>query len=466
VAPHHLIDGLELGAFWAGIAALRPEVVVVVGPDHEGRGPGISLPRGIAWETAFGELRPDRGLADALLRALAGTAEEIDAPFVGEHSIYAHVPYLRSLLPEARFLPIIVHGLGAAGASRLSRALDALLPERAIVVASVDFSHFQPERWADFHDEASAAVLEALAIDGLYNVEVDSPDSLACAISFASARGARRALPLLRTNSQEKRSVFVPDTTSHLYYAFAPGPCRAEPSLSVMAIGADSPIGDSLAPAALGPAEGCILAEWRWRGAGEPSRARSLVSGRVIEIAADDPDLSLLRSPEDRFFVGADLVLFGLEPGTKVEASIRRGGLEFRVAAASVRARDAAGLGDRVEELRDGAAFLVLVIDWEGKTPDLELARAALRAGASLVVGRNGGPPTGPIEEGGRLAFPSLGSFGRGPGSVLGVTLYGDRSSWRLMPLDPESERPRLDMNALAAASDLPVAAEAADERE
>ena len=48
----------------------------------------------------------------------------------------------------------------------LAKRLDALLPSDALVVASVDFSHYQPAPWATFHDESSFSTGSEFVADG------------------------------------------------------------------------------------------------------------------------------------------------------------------------------------------------------------------------------------------------------------------------------------------------------------
>lgn len=283
VAPHHLIDAHELAGFWRELAKPRPPVVVIIGPDHYARGAGVTVGRKVRFETVYGPLDVDA----ALSKTLGGATR--DEAFDGEHSIHVHAPFLRRALPEARFVPVLVQWAAPrAELETLAQRLNAELPADALVVASVDFSHYQPEPWATFHDESAYSSVSGFHLDELFLREVDSPESLFVAMRFAQLRGAQTATRVLHTNSQRRREVLVLDSTSHQYFTFTPGPVVPHPSVSVT-ITPDLP--------GLGVFEG-----WTWHPTRDTGAPRS-------------PLLADLRGKEDRFFMGPELAVLHLEPG-------------------------------------------------------------------------------------------------------------------------------------------------------
>jgi AmmeMemoRadiSam system protein B len=93
--------------------------------------------------------------------------------------VHVHAPFVRRFLPDARFVPVLLRWEAPrASLEQLATTLAAVLPADAVVVASVDFSHYQPEPWASFHDEAAQASVTSGDLDGLFNREVDSPEAL------------------------------------------------------------------------------------------------------------------------------------------------------------------------------------------------------------------------------------------------------------------------------------------------
>lgn len=410
VAPHHLIDGFELAGFWNALAKQHPSTIVVVAPDHFVRGVGVTGAGAVRWPTVFGALDADAALAEQL------GLETKDLAFQGEHSVHVHAPFIRALLPATRFVPVLLQWeTPREQLEALAQRLHATLPPDALVVASVDFSHYQPEPWASFHDEASLATVTAFDLDGLFEREVDSPEALFVALRFGQLRGASRATRVLHTNSQRRREHLMMDSTSHQYFVLTKGAPRPVPAITVTVTGD--------APPPLG-----VVGPWRWsmaRDAGMPSSA----------------SLALLRGREDRFFMGADATVFSVAPGARQT-------LDVRGASLSVLGVD---LSKPLPSTLDGACVVAVAhragVD-EGVA--LERARHLLALGAHAVVGRDFGALR-PIErlDGGVFA-PSLGPLTRdGRARVLGVTCTGAATRARSVPIVVERQTPRLDAAAL-----------------
>ncbi len=398
VAPHHLIDATELSGFWQALARPRPSTVVVLAPDHYARGEGVTVARRVRYETVYGPL-------DSTWPLVGATN---DAAFVGEHAVHVHAPFIRRFLPDARFTAVLLQwATPREDLEALAQQLHATLPADALVVASVDFSHYQPEPWATFHDEASFASITTFDLDHLFLREVDSPESLFVAMRFAQLRGALTATRVLHTNSQRRREQFVHDSTSHQYFTFTQGPLAPRPSVSV-AISPD--------------VEGLTLHEgWTWH----PTRDTGAPKAAVLE---------QLRGQEDRFFMGPDAVLFNLAPGARVERTVH--GLRVVYVGVDLAAPTPSLEGD-----------CVIALAFRGSL-SLEDATTRARAlKATVVVGRGFGDEQ-PLEfDGQHLFAPSLGQLGRTHAQMLGVTCTPDGLRVRSVPVLPTAT---LDLDAIA----------------
>ncbi len=422
IAPHHLIDGFEMAAFWKALAAAAPaSVVVVIGPDHHYAGAGpMTIGRDLRYPTPFGTLTPDAPLVGRLLASTA--AKTHDPAFAGEHSIHAHAPFIARYFPGARFVPVIVQwGSDPATLEQLAVALNESLPPDALLVASVDFSHFQGEPWATFHDQSAWSTIAAFDTDALFEREVDSPESLYIAMRFAALRGAKRATRVLHTNSQTKRTVFVPDSTSHQYVTFTRGEPAPSPTVNVLITGE------------VAAATGLKFRDsWRWH-------------SFVPEDVPREPRLAQIRGQEDRFFMGADAFVFRLEPGERIERTLNG----IRVVFAGVSLADAVD----VKALK-GSADCLVVLAWRANQP-VEAARALADAGADVVVGRGFGPSLPLEDRNGHLLALSLGDFlpealTASEGTALGVTWTPEGLRIRTVPLTLVQGIPHVDLERLA----------------
>jgi AmmeMemoRadiSam system protein B len=415
VAPHHLIDAHELAGFWAELARFRPSRVVLVAPDHFSRGAPLSMASAaVSWRTEYGLVR------SAPLPLGVPFRDEV---FPQEHSVHAHSSYLARLLPGVPVTVVTLQwGAPRAALEALAQRLAAALPGDALVVASVDFSHYQPEPWATFHDASAFSSVAGFDLDALFLREVDSPESLFVALRFAQLRGAERATRWLHTNSQKRRVVFVDDSTSHQYFTFAKGPRAPRPSVSVTLSG-DVPPGTGLRHV-----EG-----WTWH----PTRP----SG-----APQTPWLARLRGKEDRFFMGPELVLFDLPPGQTLRRTVN--GLELVVR--SVALAEAPALAP---EGSPGPCVITLAHRGALPRDEAERRARALLTSSAVVLGRGFGPATPEEWVGEKLLVLSLGDWSQpaSPAAVAGVTCSGEGVRATVLPVVVDAQGPALDLTGIGA---------------
>ena len=162
IAPHagHVFSGDVAAPAYALLARRKDEIrrVILLGPTHRMGIRGMALSPAQAWETPLGAVPVDRAAFETMA-ALPGVAVMAE-PFVGEHSLEVHLPFLQRALPGAAVLPVLV---GQAPTHEVSAALEALWggPETAIIVSS-DLSHFHDHATATAKDAETAAGIERL----------------------------------------------------------------------------------------------------------------------------------------------------------------------------------------------------------------------------------------------------------------------------------------------------------------
>ncbi|MDJ0274869.1 MAG: AmmeMemoRadiSam system protein B [Aigarchaeota archaeon] len=128
----------------------RPRTVVVVGPNHYGIGTDVSVYPGGRWITPLGEVEVDRELA-AVLAETSQVFSLDELSHSREHSIEVQVPFLQFVYGDGfRFVPICMLDQSRETAEEVGRALAEAItnPEEVVVIASSDFTHYEP------HDEA------------------------------------------------------------------------------------------------------------------------------------------------------------------------------------------------------------------------------------------------------------------------------------------------------------------------
>ncbi len=137
---------------------------VILGPNHTGYGSLVSVWAGDSWITPLGEVEVDKRLAQALLRQ-GITADE--AAHIHEHSIEVQLPWLQHLYKKLKIVPITMMAQDMATARLLGKAI-AEAGGDMVIIASSDFSHYEPYSVAAKKDNSVIEAILALDEEELY----------------------------------------------------------------------------------------------------------------------------------------------------------------------------------------------------------------------------------------------------------------------------------------------------------
>jgi AmmeMemoRadiSam system protein B/AmmeMemoRadiSam system protein A len=163
IAPHagHIYSGDIAGTAYRLLARRKGEIkrVMLFGPNHRAPVRGVALSPADAWETPLGKLKVDHAARDALARrpGVSVAAE----PFVREHSLEVHLPFIHRALGDVEILPVLV---GQVPPGQLSELMETLWggPETAIIISS-DLSHF--------HDYETCRAKDAETVIGIERLQ-------------------------------------------------------------------------------------------------------------------------------------------------------------------------------------------------------------------------------------------------------------------------------------------------------
>ncbi|HXG27746.1 MAG TPA: AmmeMemoRadiSam system protein B, partial [Nevskiales bacterium] len=123
-----------------GPAANAIRRVVLLGPAHYLPVAGIALPTADAFATPLGAMPLDH----AALQTLRDLPQVMEwgAPHAPEHSLEVQLPFLQTLLPTARLVPLLV---GETAPEAVAEVLERLWGgAETLIVASSDLSHYRP----------------------------------------------------------------------------------------------------------------------------------------------------------------------------------------------------------------------------------------------------------------------------------------------------------------------------------
>lgn len=166
VAPHagYTYSGVVAGYAYASIKEIKP-TAVIIGPNHTGYGPGFSIMSGEDWVTPLGAVKVDKELAGQILEA-SQLAEEDSSAHEHEHSVEVQLPFLQSLRPDIRFVPIVVAEANIKSLVTFGRELAEAIKKSGkdvLIVASSDMTHYESHQAAKSKD--SRAIDAILKLD-------------------------------------------------------------------------------------------------------------------------------------------------------------------------------------------------------------------------------------------------------------------------------------------------------------
>ena len=196
MAPHagYVYSGSLAGRTFAAVEV--PRRVIVLGPNHTGRGRRVAVVPDGVFRMPGGDVPIDAELAGRVLAEVRGAERDLEAHRY-EHAIEVELPFLRARRPDVAVVPIVLAGLGESDAVALGEALHRAaeaVDGEVLVVASSDMSHFLPEEVTREVDRRALAPLLELDPAGLYRTVV-SHDISMCGFVPATAMlsYARRA---------------------------------------------------------------------------------------------------------------------------------------------------------------------------------------------------------------------------------------------------------------------------------
>jgi AmmeMemoRadiSam system protein B len=139
-----------------------PEIIVLLGPNHTGMGAGVSVWAGQDWITPLGKVEVNNELAKSISKT--GAAELDEEAHLYEHSIEVQLPFLQYIYEKNfKILPICMMLQDYGTSLELGRSLAEVLKDRsALLIASTDFSHYEPYSVAYKKDAKVAEAILAM----------------------------------------------------------------------------------------------------------------------------------------------------------------------------------------------------------------------------------------------------------------------------------------------------------------
>lgn len=201
ISPHagYAYSGRVMGSVFSRIEV--PDTVVILAPNHTGRGTPFSVWTEGSWRTPLGDTSIDEELVYEILNTCE-LLEKDKAAHQNEHSAEVILPFLQYRNPQVKIVVIVVRSGNFKNLSIVGKSIADVINKTkpdTLVVASSDMTHYESQLSADKKDKSAIAEIVALREEGLYRV-VRELDVSMCGVSpvismmvCSKERGAAKA---------------------------------------------------------------------------------------------------------------------------------------------------------------------------------------------------------------------------------------------------------------------------------
>jgi AmmeMemoRadiSam system protein B len=202
----------------------KPDVIVALGPNHTGYGSGLAIMNEGSWRTPLGDVEVDSKLAMKIVEE-ARIVDVDESAHRYEHSIEVQLPFLQYAYDSNfKIVPICFLMQDLSSAREIGQALaKSLVNKNAVIIASSDMTHYQPQEKAMKNDLAALKAVEAMDEEEFYSV-IETHGITACGygpiaalMEAAKMLGAREAKLLCYKTSGD----VIGDYSSVVGYAAA-----------------------------------------------------------------------------------------------------------------------------------------------------------------------------------------------------------------------------------------------------
>lgn len=208
VSPHagYIYSGKLAGQTLGSVKI--PQTVIILGPNHTGRGAPVALSRS-SWNMPGGIVHTNSTISERLLTACSQITIDETAHTL-EHSLEVQVPFLQALQPELELAAIAVSRISYQVCVEVADALSLVIRESQdspLILASTDMSHFESRASAARKDNLALEKIISFDPAGLYRIVLEKKISMCgfipvtIALLAAKKLGATRAEMIGYTDS-------------------------------------------------------------------------------------------------------------------------------------------------------------------------------------------------------------------------------------------------------------------------
>ena len=184
ISPHagYAYSGSVAANGYYQVSNMNYETVIIAGPNHYGIGSGVATMRQSLWKTPLGDVEVNTDFADTISK---NTVIEIDDfSHIRDHCLEVQLPFLQCIRKDDTFriVPIIMNLQDIETAKDVGRTIAQAITSastKALLIASSDFTHYEPNEEAHRKDLELIDTILSLDVSSFYSV-LERLDISAC----------------------------------------------------------------------------------------------------------------------------------------------------------------------------------------------------------------------------------------------------------------------------------------------
>lgn len=210
VAPHagYVYSGATAGKLFSSLKL--NDTVILIGPKHNYAGAEYAVWEGGSWETPLGSVEVDETAAAEILSYDSPLIADEDA-HLPEHSLEVLLPFIQTINPDAKIVPIAVGPMNENARIKMSAAITKSLSEseKCSIIISSDMSHYVSAQVAERMDNLAIEQMLVMNPPGLITTVKDNRISMcgvwpaALGMTVMTELGASKGKLVDYTNSGE-----------------------------------------------------------------------------------------------------------------------------------------------------------------------------------------------------------------------------------------------------------------------
>jgi hypothetical protein len=166
VCPHagYMFSGpVAAHAYYKLASYGKPDVAIIFGPNHTGYGSALAVMNEGFWRTPLGDVTVDSDIANQIVHE-SRIVDVDESAHRLEHSIEVQLPFLQYIYgSDFKIVPVCFLMQDLSSAREVGKATASVLAgKNAVVIASSDMTHYEPQKSASKKDMLALEAVEAM----------------------------------------------------------------------------------------------------------------------------------------------------------------------------------------------------------------------------------------------------------------------------------------------------------------